>query len=1108
MGGRRLWLRWGAGWKAGAGLACSLLLALGIAASSSASAAGDPPASASVKLRGDLAALVSGEKELDPRIPGLVSGYRPGELVYFAVLGEPNDATHQATLAALGARVLRAYASTEALALASSPTTALRIASLPWVGWLAPVEVVVALDHLTEADQTPATTQDVGAPPLWNQGITGSGVRIAVLDTGLDPSHPDLDDLDFRHWTAIGNAPKLAGSCSFLGGASAPVGTTDGHGHGTHVAGIATGTGAGTPLPGDDGKYVGIAPGAELAVGKVMTDAGAGLNSDLLAAMEWAAMPPAPPSAERPCGSVGAEIVNLSLGSESRPDRLNSGSDRDLVSATLNGLAVRYGTLFVAAAGNSGPFLGSVLESPGSAAQALSVGAAAKDFDLNSDDTASGDTCAGWSHDPPSGSSLAQPCEGRSANQPPSIASLSSRGPSGDVWLRPDLTAPGYNIVSAQAATGAALASNDLNPNTRTDPLYATASGTSMATPATAGSAALLLGAYEKAHGGPPSGASGVAGLRAPAYVLLRAALMNTAGADLYEARWILTTDLASLILMEVRNRPGDPYVGPLAEGAGKVNLGRAVSALRGGVVAYSAASGAGAMPGTGPREFQGSWQIGAVSAGTSRTQQFVLHAAPSAGPVTATFTFDPGRPSDGSSALPASWVGLPGETSVPAGSDAVVPFAVSVPAGAPAGMYTGAVLIRLSNAQVLRIPIFASVGLHDPDTTAGNAPGPQARISSARDVFAKDDTSWPSAVGTPGTGANADWLVYPVELASGLSEARFSVYDVDGQETYDVYVYDERLDLVASTHPFAAPGVTDKAANDERGPSTQASPQVLSLRTPAAGRHYAAVNRARIGGTTQGDFGAFVLTLDEIRSPSPVAQATSLGYEGDFVFTQGSAGRLSARLTDAGGAPIAGRLVTFTFDDPPVSPCPGGTCGALTDYRGLAQVATDPIALSAGVHEVRASFAGDPYWQASADTAFVIVVGAGLPGPETGGKVTAGGWFVPDGSPTTSPKVRVHFAFHAAGSPAPSGELRYRDLAAGIDVTLVAYTALVVEGDHATLTGSARRPDGRTESFDLTVRDRGEPGRGQDTIRFRLLQSGYERSGTLGGGNIQLHRS
>ena len=169
---------------------------------------------------------------------------------------------------------------------------------------------------------------------------------------------------------------------------------------------------------------------------------------------------------------------------------------------------------------------------------------------------------------------------------------------------------------------------------------------------------------------------------------------------------------------------------------------------------------------------------------------------------------------------------------------------------------------------QVVRIPVFASVALHDPATAAGNAPGPQARIASAHDVFAKDDTTWPSVVGTPGTGSSADWLVYPVDLAGGLSSARFSVWDADrGDETYDLYLYDAGFDLIAHTHPFLADGVTDRAANDSRGPTTQASPGVLALTAPAGGRYYVAVSRAKVGGTSSGDFGSFVLTLDEVKT-------------------------------------------------------------------------------------------------------------------------------------------------------------------------------------------------------------------------------------------------
>ena len=1116
-----------------AGLAVTAAVVLSLLGPTPASGAPDAAAldPSGGKLRSDLAALVAGSASLDPRIPGLVAGYRDGEIPYFAVLSAPNDAAHATQLEALGARVLRSYRSVTAYALASSPAAVLRVAALPWVDWLAPVEVVVALDEPI-ADQSRGTTADVGAPPLWADGVTGSGVRIAVLDTGVDSAHPDLDDLDFGQWSDPLNEPKVVDARDFNGGLCRPL-VADGHGHGTHVAGIATGTGEGTPLADDDGRYAGIAPDSELAVGKVLTDAGAGINSDLVAAMEWAAMPADPAGC-----AIGADIVNLSLGSESRPGRLNSDSDVDFVSYVLNRLAVRYGTLFVAAAGNSGPFIGSVLEAPGSAAQALSVAAASKDHDVNHDDTLSGDTCAGWRH-PPSPSPGDNDCSAGAGDQPPSVSSFSSRGPSGGGWLRPDLAAPGYNIVSAQSTTGAAIASNDLSANTRADPLYATATGTSMAAPATAGTAALLLDAYRQAHGADPSGSSGLAGSDAPAYALLRAALMNTAGADLYESRWILTladgievacpdpdplfglcsiitlfTDLAagSLTVYEVRNGAADPYVGPLAEGAGKVRLEAAAAALRDGLVIYSAASGSGAAAGTGHRDLQGSWQVGAVSAGTSASQRFVLHAAPGVS-ASATFAFEPGHPSDGSRAIPTSgpdaWtVTLPGQTSVAAGGDAVVSFGMAIPPGAPAGAYTGVVRVTTSAGGVLRVPVFASVSLHDPNVAEGNAPGPQARIASATDVFGKDDTSWPSAAGTAGTGANADWLVYPVELAAGLSEARFSVYDAAaGDETYDLYLYDADLDLVASTHPFAAPGVTDTVANDARGPSTSAAPQTLSLRTPAGGRHYLAVNRAKIGGTTTGDFGAFVLTLDEIRRSEPAA-ASVLSYEGDYVLVTGQSARLAARLTDADGAPIAGRAVAFTFDAG-IAPCPGGACMATTGYDGIAQLATDPITLPTGVHEVHARFAGDTQWSAATADALVVVVGSAPPVPlPGGGKVTGGGWFVPSGAASGGPADRIHFALTAssAGLAAPSGELRYRDRSADLDLALVAYSSMVVSGDAVTLIGTARDAAGASLSFVLSVRDAGEPGR-NDTIRMQVPARGYDRSGTLGGGNIQVHR-
>jgi subtilisin family serine protease len=864
--------------------ACALLSLLVTTSVFSAGAATPAAAKAPTPtLANDVQALLAGRT--DRRLARLVPGHRPGELAYFVVLDEPRTKAHRAALERAGARVLREYATIDVLAVASSARALRRVGRLPWVARLAPIEVVET-EVEQEVDQTRGTTADVGAPTLWNQGITGGGIRVAVLDTGADVTHPDLDDLDFRRWSGLLNPPKVVDARNFVGGGCQPiVGATDGHGHGTHVAGIATGTGEGTPLATDNGRHTGIAPDAQLAVGKVLTDAGAGLNSDLLAAMEWAALPAGSTSC-----SIGAQIVNMSLGSESRPGRLNTGSDIDLVSLMLNRLAVRHGTLFVAAVGNTGPFVGSLHEAPGIAAQALSIGASAKDHDVNHDDTLSGDTCSGYQQG-------ADDCSAGPGSQPPSLAAFSSRGPSGDIWLKPDLTAPGYNIVSAQTATGASMAQADMSPNTRLDPLYATASGTSMATPAAAGSAALLLGGYRDRHGALPSGSSGLSGLAAPAYALVRAALMNTAGSGQHESRVILTTlgiaptcppqpdplfldvcsflspiggFLGSQVVYQVRNGSGDPFVGPFGEGAGKLNVPSALAALRDGVVVYSAASGSGPDAGTGPRDLQGSWQVGAIRAGVSQTQRFVVHAAPGVSR-SVRFDYSAGQPSDGSSGLPASWVRLPGgSTSVRSGRDEVVNLKISVPSKAPAGMYSGVVVVRVSNGQVLRIPVFVSVVLHDASGASANPPGPQSRIASAADVYAKYDTVFPYVPGSGVTGPGSDWLVYPVELGSGLAEARLSVYDAAaGDETYDLYVYDAAFDLLATTHPFAADGVTDVNANQARGPSTVLAPQTLTLASPAAGRYYVAVSRAKVGQLqVSGDFGAFVLTLDEVAPP------------------------------------------------------------------------------------------------------------------------------------------------------------------------------------------------------------------------------------------------
>ncbi|MFF4487111.1 S8 family serine peptidase [Streptomyces sp. NPDC001544] len=190
----------------------------------------------------------------------------------------------------------------------------------------------VWLDGVRKASDDKSAPQ-IGAPTAWAAGYTGKGVKIAVLDTGVDTTHPDLKS-------------QVIESKNFSTAADAK----DHFGHGTHVASIAAGTGAKS-----NGKYKGIAPDAKILNGKVLDDSGSGDDSGILAGMEWAA-------------SQGASVVNLSLGGYDTPEV-------DPLEAEVNKLSTEKGILFAIAAGNSGP---QSIGSPGSADDALTVGAVDK----------------------------------------------------------------------------------------------------------------------------------------------------------------------------------------------------------------------------------------------------------------------------------------------------------------------------------------------------------------------------------------------------------------------------------------------------------------------------------------------------------------------------------------------------------------------------------------------------------------------------------------------------------------------------------------------------------------------------------------------------------
>ncbi|MFH8379159.1 S8 family peptidase [Streptomyces cyaneofuscatus] len=186
------------------------------------------------------------------------------------------------------------------------------------------------LDGVRKASLDRSTGQ-VGAPAAWARSYDGTGTKIAVVDTGIDATHPDL-------------AGRVVAERNFSGSPDAK----DRVGHGTHVASTAAGTGA------KDARFKGVAPGAQLINAKVLDDRGAGDDSGVIAGVDWAV-------------AQGADVINMSLGGPDTPGI-------DPLEAQVNKVSAEKGVLFAIAAGNNGPGLGTIA-SPGSADAALTVGA-------------------------------------------------------------------------------------------------------------------------------------------------------------------------------------------------------------------------------------------------------------------------------------------------------------------------------------------------------------------------------------------------------------------------------------------------------------------------------------------------------------------------------------------------------------------------------------------------------------------------------------------------------------------------------------------------------------------------------------------------------------
>ncbi|MEO3867960.1 S8 family serine peptidase [Nonomuraea sp. B12E4] len=215
------------------------------------------------------------------------------------------------------------------------------------------------------AEQTAWGVRKIGADKVQSSGITGTGVRVAVLDTGIDLTHPDLkgklvsdDAADARHpggWIEFDADGKPV--------ASEP---HDSAYHGTHVAGTIAGGNA-------SGTQIGVAPGAELMAGLVIPG-GSGTLAQVIAGMQWAV---APFAADGSPAGEPADVVSMSLGGEGYSGELIEPARNIYLAGAFPSFAIGNDC----AAGSSA--------SPGNVYEAVAVGA------TDADDTVPDFSCGG-----------------------------------------------------------------------------------------------------------------------------------------------------------------------------------------------------------------------------------------------------------------------------------------------------------------------------------------------------------------------------------------------------------------------------------------------------------------------------------------------------------------------------------------------------------------------------------------------------------------------------------------------------------------------------------------------------------------------------------------
>jgi serine protease AprX len=375
--------------------------------------------------------------ELSDLLAKAHQGTAPGQTVKVIVqFRQVPTAAHYATMRGRGGKLQAKLHSIKGAAF-TIPVSALAALEAD------PEILSVSIDHPMNV-MDDLTNDATGTEAAWNAGFNGSGIGVAVIDSGINDSHPDLHNSD--------GTSRVVYHQDFTG---TPTTNTSGgrydlYGHGTHVAGIIGGNGS---LSG--GEYAGVAPGVSLIDLRALDANGAGTDSTVIAAIQQAIALK---------NTYNIRVINLSLG-RGIPVSYTQDPLCQAVEAAWNS-----GIVVVVAAGNYGRLSlnGSngygTVTAPGNDPYVLTVGATKSN--------------------------------GSPYPAAETVASYSSKGPTTyDHVVKPDMLAPGNAIVSL-AARGATLEASypgDVITGSDGNNDYFKLSGTSMATPAVAGAAALLL---------------------------------------------------------------------------------------------------------------------------------------------------------------------------------------------------------------------------------------------------------------------------------------------------------------------------------------------------------------------------------------------------------------------------------------------------------------------------------------------------------------------------------------------------------------------------------------------------------------------------------------